>query len=191
MTDQFHIAILVGSLRADSNSGRIAAALPDLAPPGLRLRTIPIGDLPLYSEDLDGERSPASYQAFRAMMTKADAVLFVTPEYNRSIPGGLKNAIDVASRPYGQGPILDKPAAIISSSPGAAGGFGANHVLRQSLVFLNMPVLQQPELYLGRITDAFDEKGRLTSDAVRNLLRTFLSAFEDLIRRSNRVGDVE
>ena len=180
----FDVAVLMGSLRANSFSSRVAAAL-DAAAPNLSFRNVPIGELPLYNQDRDGEYAPAAYGSFRSAIAEADAILFVTPEYNRSIPGGLKNAIDVASRPQGEGVIVGKPAAIISHSPGAMGGFGANHAIRQSLVFLNNPVLQQPEAYFGHIADSFDEAGKLTSESLRGLLVSFASEFERLIARSN------
>jgi chromate reductase len=185
MSVVFDVAVLMGSLRTNSFSSRVAAALEAAAPTNLRFRNVPIGELPLYNQDRDGEYAPAAYEAFRSAIAEADAILFVTPEYNRSIPGGLKNAIDVASRPQGKGVIVGKPAAIISHSPGAMGGFGANHAIRQSLVFLNNPVLQQPEAYLGHIANSFDEAGKLTSESLRGLLVSFASEFERLIARSN------
>jgi chromate reductase, NAD(P)H dehydrogenase (quinone) len=184
MSDTFNVAVLIGSLRANSYSSRVAAALEQVAPPSLCFRTIPIADLPLYNQDREGDVVPAAYLPFRAAIASSDAVLFVTPEYNRSVPGCLKNAIDVASRPFGKGAIIGKPAAVISQSPGAMGGFGANHAIRQSLVFLNMPVLQQPEAYLGQIAKSFDDTGLLTSDPLRELLTNFAKAFESLIVRS-------
>ena len=180
----FEIAVLVGSLRANSNSSHIANAIETVAPATLKFRRLPIGDLPIYNEDFDGDKAPAPYTSFRAGIAQADAVLFITPEYNRSVPGGLKNAIDVGSRPYGKGALIGKPAAIISSSPGPIGGFGSNHAIRQSLVFLNMPVLQQPEAYLGHIKNSFDDAGRLTSESLKNLLSNFIAAFEQLIAQS-------
>src|ERR1700760_3777352 len=140
--DKREVAVLIGSLRANSFSSRVAAAAAKVAPTHLHFNTVALGELPLYNQDRDGEQAPAAYAPFRAAIAKADGVLFVTPEYNRSIPGCLKNAIDVGSRPYGKGVIIGKPAAIISQSPGAMGAFGANHIIRQSLVFLNMPILQ-------------------------------------------------
>lgn len=184
MSETLDIAVLIGSLRRNSYSSWVAAAVEAAAPPTLSFRTVPIGDLPLYNQDRDGDDAPAAYQPFRDAIAKADGVLFVTPEYNRSVPGVLKNAIDVASRPYGKAPITGKPAAVVSQSPGAMGGFGANHAIRQSLVFLDMPVVQQPEAYLGSITKSFDEHGKLTSDELKALLAKLAAAFEALIRRS-------
>jgi chromate reductase len=176
------VAVLVGSLRAESISLRLAQALTSIAADRLALRVVPI-DLPLYNQDLDTSNPPGAWSDFRAAVARADAVLFVTPEYNRSIPGGLKNAIDVGSRPYGKSVFARKPAAVVSQSPGAIGGFGANHVLRQSLVFLDMPTLQQPEIYLGRADSALGPGGTVTDEGVRTLLKAFTDAFADWIDR--------
>jgi chromate reductase len=176
------VAVLVGSLRADSISLRVAQALVSIAADRLALRLVPI-DLPLYNQDLDTDDPPGAWTAFRAEVKASDAVLFVTPEYNRSVPGVLKNAIDVGSRPYGKSVFAQKPAAVVSQSPGAIGGFGANHALRQSLVFLDMPVLQQPEIYLSHSDRAFEPGGTVTDDGVRKLLRGFAGKFADWIDR--------
>jgi chromate reductase len=172
------VAIVVGSLRKASFNRRVAHALIGLAPEALRLRIVEIGQLPLYNQDLDepGEQ-PAAWQAFREEIKSAEAVLFVTPEYNRSVPGVLKNAIDVGSRPYGQSAWNGKPTAVISVSPGALGGFGANHHLRQSLVFLNMPVLQQPEAYVGHVAGLLAEDGGPANEATQTFFTTFMTAF--------------
>jgi chromate reductase len=170
------VAVIVGSLRVDSFNRKMARALAELAPESLKLEIVEIGQLPLYNQD-DDESPPAAFTAFRQRVKAADAVLFVTPEYNRSVPGVLKNAIDVGSRPYGQSAWEGKPGAIVSVSPGAYGGFGANHHLRQSLVFLNVPVLQQPEAYIGGAADLFDADGRLTSERTRAYMRKFMAAF--------------
>lgn len=154
------IAVLVGSLRKESLNRKMAHALIELAPSGLKLGIVEIGQLPLYNLDLETANPPAPWTQFRDSVRPVQGVLFVTPEYNRSVPGALKNAIDVGSRPYGKSVWDKKPAGIISVSPGAIGGFGANHYLRQSLVFLNMPVLQQPEAYIGGADKLFDENGR-------------------------------
>jgi chromate reductase len=137
----------------------------------------------MYNQDDDeGGNPPAAWTEFRQKIKGVDGVLFMTPEYNRSVPAVLKNAIDVGSRPYGQSVWDGKPAAIASVSPGAIGGFGANHHLRQSLVFLNMPPLQQPELYLGGASKLFDAEGKLTEDSTRQLLRKFIEAFAQWVR---------
>ena len=143
-----NVAVLVGSLRKDSINRKVAKALVEVAPEGLKLSFVDIGQLPIYNQDGD-EKPPAEWTAFRERISAVDAVLFVTPEYNRSVPAVLKNAIDVGSRPCGKNAWSGKPGAIVSASPGGIGGFGANHHLRQSLVFLNVPAMAQPEAYIG------------------------------------------
>ena len=177
------VIVLVGSLRKESLNRKIANALVRIAPPTLRLEEIGIGDLPLYNPDLESAPD-ASWTALRARVKRADAVLFVTPEYNRSVPAALKNALDVASRPYGANCWDGKPGAVVSGSPGAIGGFGANHHLRQSLVFLNVLPLQQPEAYIGHADKLFDDQGTLTNDGTRKFLGDFLAAFEKFIERN-------
>ncbi len=172
-----NIAVLVGSLRKESFNRKMAHALIELAPSGLKLEIVEIGQLPLYNQDLDTGSPPAPWVAFRDRLRPVDGVLFVTPEYNRSVPGVLKNAIDVGSRPYGKSVFDKKPAGIVSVSPGAVGGFGANQHLRQSLVFLNMPPLQMPEAYIGGADKLFDESGRLTNSSTREFLGKYLQAF--------------
>jgi chromate reductase len=184
MTQPYRIAVLVGSLRKESLNRKAARALLKLAPDNLTGEIVEIGDLPLYDEDVEAAGAPAAWKRFRDAVGAADAVIFVTPEYNRSVPGVLKNAIDVGSRPYGQSVFSGKPAAIMTVSPGALGGFGANHHLRQSLVFLDMPVLQQPEAYVGNGTTLFDDGGELASEATRDFFGKFINAFAALIARS-------
>ncbi|MCH4008675.1 NADPH-dependent FMN reductase [Companilactobacillus sp.] len=177
------IAVLVGSLRKGSFSKQIAKNLMKEFPEGYDSEIIEIGNLPLYNEDIDTEDSvPAEYTTFRNKMKEFDAVLFVTPEYNRSVPANLKNAIDVGSRPYGQSIWDRKPAAVVSVSPGAISGFGANHHLRQSLVFLNMPVVQQPEAYIGNVTNLLDDNGNV-DDRTLGFLKSIDDALVDLINR--------
>jgi chromate reductase len=171
------IAVIVGSLRAQSFNLKIAKALVALAPASLRCEIVEIGQLPHYNQDLDEGTPPAEWTAFRERMGGFDGVLFVTPEYNRSVPAVLKNAIDVGSRPYGHSIWNAKPAGIVSVTPGAIGGFGANHHLRQSLVFLNMPTMQQPEAYVGGAAGLFDDAGNLTNDSTREFLSKFMEAF--------------
>lgn len=186
MSQVYSIAMVVGSLRADSINRKIALALADLAPANLQLKIVEIGDLPLYNEDIDtATSSPESYTAFRQQISAADGVLFVTPEYNRSVPGALKNAIDVGSRPYGKSAWSGKPGAVISASPGAIGGFGANHHLRQSLVFLNVQCLQQPEAYLGNAGSFFDAAGTL-SEQTRPFLQTFIDAYAAWVEQNHK-----
>ena len=176
MSKVYTIAVLVGSLRKESINRKVALALAQLAPANLKLNIVEIGELALYNEDLDGATPPGAYTTFRQQVAAADGVLFVTPEYNRSVPAALKNAIDVGSRPYGQSAWSGKPGAVISVSPGAIGGFGANHHLRQSLVFLNVPCMQQPEAYLGGAGSAFDESGKL-SEKTKPFLQAFIDAY--------------
>ena len=176
------VAVFVGSLRKESFNRKMANALVAMAPAPLKLEIVEIRQLPLYNQD-DDANLPAASAAFKQRVLKADAVLFVTPEYNRSMPGVLKNAIDIASRPYGTSAWNGKPGAVISVSPGAIGGFGANHHLRQSLVFLNVPALQQPEAYIGNAAKLFDESGKLTDDSTRDFLQKFLQAFAQWIER--------
>jgi chromate reductase, NAD(P)H dehydrogenase (quinone) len=170
------VAVIVGSLRKGSFSRKTALALAELAAPALKLSIVEIRDLGLYDQDQD-DKPPAVWVDFRKRIKAADAVLFVTPEYNRSVPGVLKNAIDVGSRPYGHSAWDAKPTAVVSVTPGALGAFGANHHLRQSLVFLNMPTMQQPEAYLSGASKFFDDAGKLTSDSTRQFLQQFIQTF--------------
>jgi len=176
------VAVIVGSLRKDSVTRKVARAVEALAPPNLKFEEIPIGDLPLYNQDDEAE-PPAAFVEFRNRIRGADAVLFATPEYNRSVPGALKNAIDVGSRPYGQSVWNGKPAAIVSVSPGAIGGFGANHHLRQSLVFLNMPTLQH-EAYVGNAFSLFGENGELINETTAEFLQALGRTFADWIEQN-------
>ncbi|MET0386834.1 MAG: NAD(P)H-dependent oxidoreductase [Polyangiales bacterium] len=180
------IAVLVGSLRKQSLNRKLALALKELAPAELRLDIVEIGELPLYNQDLDVDPLPPAWVAFRERLKRAKGVIFVTPEYNRSLPAALKNAIDVGSRPYGKSVWSGKPGAVLSVSPGAMGGFGANHHLRQSLVFLDVPILQQPEAYIGGADKLFDESGKLTSQSTRDFLSKLLSAYGDHLKRNAR-----
>ncbi|MBY0563057.1 MAG: NAD(P)H-dependent oxidoreductase [Hyphomonadaceae bacterium] len=168
------VAVLVGSLRTDSLNRKVANALVAEAPQ-LQFRFAAIGDLPFFNQDLEAT-PPAQWTRFRDEVRAADAVLWVTPEYNRSVPGVLKNALDVGSRPYGQSVFNGKPAAVISASMGAIGGFGANHHLRQSLAFLNMPTLPS-EAYIGAAHTLFDESGKLKNEDTRKFLTGFAQAF--------------
>ena len=176
MSTHKKVAVLVGSLRKDSFNRKLAHALASLAPPELKLTIVEIGELPLFNQDMEAT-PPAAWTAFRETVKAADAVLFVTPEYNRSVPAALKNALDVGSRPYGQSVWNGKPGAVISASPGGIGGFGANHHLRQSLVFLNVPTMQQPEAYIGGIDKLFDANGDVINDGTRKFLKGLMDAF--------------
>jgi chromate reductase len=176
-----NVCVLVGSLRKASFSRMLANALIALAPPSMKLDIVDIGQMPFYNEDLETAAPPAPWVAFRQCVKAADAVLFVTPEYNRAMPAVLKNALDVGSRPYGSSVWDRKPAAIVSNSPGAIGAFGANHHLRQSLVFLNVPPMQQPEAYISHVDKLVDEHGELVSDGTRKFLRGYMQAFANWV----------
>lgn len=184
------IAIVVGSLREASINRKVARSICAFASDRLDCSIVEIGDLPLYSQDYDSD-PPEAYRRFREQIAGADGILFCTPEYNRGVPGVLKNAVDVGSRPYGHSVWDKKPTAIVSASPGGIGGFGANHQLRQACVFLNMPVMQQPEAYLGRVTDdSFDPDGCLREGPLKDLVLGLATAFADwvdIIVRSRRL----
>lgn len=180
------IAVIIGSLRKESWNRKIAKALMELSPPSLNMGFVEIGDLPHYNEDLETDSPPKAWVDFRSAIKASDGILFFTPEYNRTIPGALKDAIDVGSRPYGSSVWKGKPGAVISVSPGAIGAFGANHVLRQSMVFLGVPMLPH-EAYIGGITKLFDENDNL-SDSTKEFLLRFLAEYEDWV---NRFGDDE
>jgi chromate reductase len=184
------IAIIVGSLREGSINRKVARSICALRGDNLDCSMIEIGDLPLYNQDLDAN-PPEQWTRFRKQVGEADGVLFCSPEYNRGIPGVLKNAIDVGSRPYGQSVFDKKPAAIVTASPGSIGGFGANHQIRQAGVFLNMPMMQQPEAYLGQVSeDSFDADGKLKEGPLKELITTLAHAFHDwvdMIHRSRQL----
>jgi chromate reductase, NAD(P)H dehydrogenase (quinone) len=183
MDKPLNVCVLVGSLRKASFNGMLANALISLAPSSMKLDIVEIGQLPLYNQDLEINTPPAQWTAFRQRVKASDAVLFVTPEYNRSVPAVLKNALDVGSRPYGSSVWDRKPGAIVSCSPGATGAFGANHHLRQSLVFLNLPTMQQPEAYVGHADKLFDEHGKLINNGTRKFLQDFMQAFANWVER--------
>lgn len=181
MAAPFDVAVFIGSLRRASITRRVALALAEVAPPTLALSIIEIGQLALYDQDLEDAGAPTEWVAFRARVKAADAVLFATPEYNRSVPGVLKNAIDVGSRPKSANAWEGKPGAVISVSPGMLAAFGANHHLRQSLVFLNVPTMQQPEAYIGNAGTLFDDAGKLQNAGTREFLTKYMAAFADWI----------
>ncbi len=179
------VAVLVGSLRRDSLNRNVARALIALAPPALVLEPIDIAALPLYNEDEEAA-PPAAWSAFRERMRPFDAVLFVTPEYNRGVPAVLKNAVDVGSRPRERSVWGGKPGAVVSASPGPLGGFSANQHLRQSLSVLNVPLMPRPEMYLVHAATLFDAGGAIASDSFRALLIDFLASFEAWIAHNQR-----
>jgi chromate reductase len=176
MSKTFDIAVLVGSLRKESWNRKLAEAVIALAPENLTFRFIEIGDLPFYNEDLETDTPPAEWTRFREDVKGADGVLFVTPEYNRSVPAALRNALDVGSRPYGSSVWGGKPAGVMTASMGATGGFGANHHLRQSLVFLDMPTMQQPEAYIGTVQNIITEDGGVV-DGSKDFLTGYMATF--------------
>jgi chromate reductase, NAD(P)H dehydrogenase (quinone) len=186
----YKIAIIVGSLREGSINRKVARSICALRDDNLNCSMVEIGDLPLYNQDLDSN-PPEQWTRFRQQVATADGVLFCSPEYNRGVPGVLKNAIDVGSRPYGQSVFDKKPTAIVTASPGSIGGFGANHQIRQACVFLNMPMMQQPEAYLGHVSeDSFDSDGKLKEGPLKELVKVLAHAFHDwvdMIHRSRQL----
>lgn len=175
------IGILVGSLRKESFNRKVAKVLMEVAPSSLEMEIIPIGDLPFFNQD-DEATPPKAWVDFRNKIKTLDGFLLVTPEYNRSVPAVLKNAIDVGSRPYGESVWDGLPCAIVSASIGAIGGFGANHHLRQSTVFLNTPCMQQPEVYLSRVDGMFNDKGEMTNNETKAFLTKFMEAFAKWVK---------
>lgn len=178
------IGIIVGSLRKDSFSKKVAEHAKTLFPAGYEADLVDISQLPVYNQDFDAENTPASYPVFRETVKGLDGVLFVTPEHNRSFPAALKNALDVASRPWGENVWSGKPAAIISVSIGALAGFGANHQLRQPISFLNMPIVQQPETYLGNITEYLDAEGRVNNEQTSAIIQNLVDALVALVEKN-------
>jgi chromate reductase len=170
----YNVAVIIGSLRKDSFTRKLVNAATKLAPTNLKFEIVDIGNLPVFNQDT--EAGDAAVKTFRDKIAAADAVLFATPEHNRSVPAALKNALDWASRPWGQSKWSGKPAAIISTSIGNIAGFGANHHLRQVLAFLNMPTLGQPEAYVAFSDKAVDDKGEIVA-ASKEFFTGFFAAF--------------
>jgi chromate reductase len=178
---QRKIGLIAGSLRAGSYSRMLARALPQLSPQSFRFTSIEIGALPLYNQDLETENPPAPWTEFRQAVGASEALVFVTPEYNRGIPGALKNAIDVGSRPWGKSVWSGKPAAVISITPGALGAMAAHHQLRQVLYGVNLAAMAYPEAYLPAAGSLFDESGKLVSPETREFLTGLMGSFEHWI----------
>ena len=178
---KYKIGVIVGSLRKESYNLKTAKALIEMAPESLTFEIIDIANLPMFNEDLEGT-PPKEWVTFREQIVASDGILFLTPEYNRSVTGVLKNAIDVGSRPYGQNSWNGKPAGIVSVSIGNISGFGANHHLRQSLVFVNMHTMAQPEAYIGGAGALFDESGKLINNTTEEFLNSYMKAFEKWIQ---------
>lgn len=175
------IGIVVGSLRDGSYNMKIAKKLEELIPKTYETVIGDIGNLPLYNEDLDNGNPPREWEVFREEVEGWDAILFVTPEYNRSMPAAIKNALDVASRPYGKNMWSGKPGGVISSSTGGMGGFGSNHHLRQTASFLDIYMLQQPERYLADIASSFE--GEKMKDSLEKFLQSFIDSYIDWIEK--------
>jgi chromate reductase len=182
----YKIGYFVGSLASSSINRLLAKALIRMAPAQLEMTEIPIKDLPLYSYDYDAAYPPVATELKNAL-SGVDAVLFVTPEYNRSIPGVLKNAIDVGSRPYGKSSFIGKPTGIVSNSPGALGGVSAAKHLQNIMPGIAGPIMGQPEIYLNAIGAAFDDKGQLTSEPVQKVLQQYIDAFAAFVEKQSRV----
>jgi NAD(P)H-dependent FMN reductase len=176
MTKSVSVAVIVGSLRKESFTRRVAIAAMSHAPQAFQCRFVEIGDLPHYNQDLD-DKPPAQWERFRAEIKKSDAVLFFTPEYNRSFPGHLKNAIDIASRPYGGNLWNSMPAGVVSVTPYTSGAMGANHALRQTFIYLNMPAMQQPEAYISNAGELVDAEGKIMNEKTGEILTDYMGAF--------------
>jgi chromate reductase, NAD(P)H dehydrogenase (quinone) len=181
MAQQLNVAVIIGSLRKGSLTRKVANALIRLAPPSLACSIAEIGDLPLYNQDLE-DSVPEPWARFRAAIRASDAMLFVTPEYNRSIPGGLKNAIDVGSRPYGKNSFAGKSAGVVSVTPGALGGMAANIALRSALVFVDVPTMQQPEAYIAKAGEIFDDADEIKAKETRDFFTDFMRAYADWVQ---------
>lgn len=177
------VGVFAGSLRRASYSRAIAEYMSSLAPENLKMKIIDLSGLPMYNQDFDDDgRPPEAYIKFREEVKPLDGCLFVTPEYNRSVPAVLKNALDVGSRPYGKSVWYGKPGGIISVTPGGMGAFGANLALRQSMIFLNILLLQQPEAYLGNVTAFLNEKGEVTNPSTKEFLQQYMDAFAKWVK---------
>lgn len=185
MSSTYEVAVLVGSLRKRSFNRMLANSLAQIALPKLSLQVAEIGDLPLYNQDLEDDM-PTAWQTVRDHVAAKDAALFVSPEHNRSVPALLKNAVDVLSRPYGACALTGKPAAIVTSSPGAMGGIGASRHLQQCLACLGVRVMPTPEVYIGNVADLFDEQGALVNPGTVVFLEKFIAAFSQWIQAFNK-----
>jgi chromate reductase, NAD(P)H dehydrogenase (quinone) len=185
MSNPHHIVVIVGSLRKESFTLKIANALAKLAPSALKLDVVTLHGISFFNQDQEAN-PPADWVAFRERIQKSDGVIFITPEYNRAISGVLKNAIDVASRPYGKSSFLGKPIGIISNSPGPLGGVNAAKTLQNVLPGISGPIMGQPETYLNAVGDGFDEKGNLTKESLQKVLQQFIDAFAVFVEKQNR-----
>ena len=185
MATPYDVVVIAGSLRKESFTLKIANALAKLAPATLKLNVVTLHDISFFNQDLEAA-PPADWLAFREKLQKSNGVLLVTPEYNRSIPGVLKNAIDVGSRPYGKSSFLGKPTGIVSNSPGALGGVNAAKHLQNIMPGISGPIMGQPEIYLNGVGDAFDDKGNLTKESVQKVLQQYIDAFAVFVEKQNK-----
>ena len=185
MATPYSVVVIVGSLRKESFTLKIANSLTKLAPDTLKLNVVTLHDISFFNQDLEAA-APADWLKFRETLQKSNAVLFVTPEYNRSIPGVLKNAIDVGSRPYGKSSFLGKPIGIVSNSPGPLGGISAAKHLQNILPGISGPILGQPEIYLNGVGDAFDDKGELIKESLQAVLKQYIDAFAAFVEKHNK-----
>jgi len=185
MTTPYNVVVIVGSLRKEGYTLKIANALTRLAPDTLKLNVVTLYDISFFNPDLEAS-PPADWLKFRETLQKSNGVLFVTPEYNRSIPGVLKNAIDVGSRPYGKSSFLGKPTGIVSNSPGPLGGVSAAKHLQNILPGISGPILGQPEIYLNGVADAFDDKGHLTKESLQKVLKQYIDAYAAFVEKHNK-----
>lgn len=176
------IAVLVGSLRKASYNKMMANQMIKMAPENLEMEIVEIGNLPLFNQDLE-DNFPEAWTTFKQKISEADGYLFVTPEYNRSMSAAIKNALDVASRPYGQNAWAGKPGAVVSVSMSGIGGFGANHHLRQSMVFLDVYMMQQPEAYIGNAHEAFDESGEWKNEKTKEFAQKVVDGFSAWVNK--------
>ena len=185
MATPHHVVVIAGSLRKESFTLKIANALAKLAPATLKLEVVTPHGISFFNQDLEAT-PPADWLAFRDKLQKSNGVLFVTPEYNRSIPGVLKNMIDVGSRPYGKSSFLGKPTGIVSNSPGPLGGVSAAKHLQQILPGISGSIMGQPEIYLNGVGDAFDDKGQLIKEALQKVLQQYIDAYAAFVEKQNK-----
>jgi chromate reductase len=185
MATPHNVVIIVGSLRKESHTLKVANALAALAPESLKMDVVTLNDISFFNQDLEAN-PPADWLAFREKLQKSNGVLFVTPEYNRSIPGVLKNAIDIGSRPYGKSSFLGKPIGIVSNSPGVLGGVNAAMNLKQLLPGIAGPIMGQPEIYLVGVGDAFDGEGNCIKEPLQKVMQQYVDAFAAFVDKYNK-----
>ena len=185
MAAPYNVVVIVGSLRKEAWTLKVANALAKLAPESLKLDVTTLHGISFFNQDLEAA-PPADWLAFREKLQKSDGVLFVTPEYNRSIPGVLKNAIDVGSRPYGKSSFLGKPIGIVSNSPGVLGGVNAAMNLKQLLPGITGPIMGQPEIYLIGCGDAFDDQGNLIKESMQKVMKQYIDAYAAWVEKHNK-----